>query len=213
MCLKCGYKWLGGWDNENDRQEAVPFYCPHCKNVRWNQEYTEEEDKLFEELYKEHIVKETLEESEWKKSYPSRFTNGPTNRIAHLDFIAFCFFYAIRPQPDFFELKQIDGIPKQNIEKRHELMLSIIYDRIDNADRYKHERYSKIIGKNNDGYSFYYKYGKKTTYSWQNNDKNEYDFRRAVMPSEQSKECKHADHYDKLKDMITRTQKLRQDNE
>ena len=176
-CFKCGYIWLGGWDNENDKQDRVPFYCPHCKNVRWNQRYREEEDKLFDDLYKQHIVKVTTEEPKYKQvqnklfedhalKYPS-YTYRPfldtINRIAYLDFIAYCFFYGIRPQPDYFELKQVAAVPRKNLEKRHEIMLSIIHDRMQNSERYKQERYSKIIGKGKDkDYSHYYIYGKKT---------------------------------------------------
>jgi hypothetical protein len=48
----------------------------------------------------------------------------------------------IKPQPDLFEIKQVLAIPRKDIEQRHELMLSIIKDRIDNADKYESERFS-----------------------------------------------------------------------
>ncbi|MGA7603672.1 MAG: hypothetical protein WA398_06185 [Nitrososphaeraceae archaeon] len=212
-CKKCDYKWLGGWDNKNDRQDRIPFYCPHCKNVRWNQEYREEEKMLFEELYRQHIVKVTTEKSRYKSYYNSLNPKAyptTTNRIAYLDFIAFCFFYGIRPQPDFFELKQVGAIPKKNLEKRHELMFSIIFERISNVDHYKQERYSKIIGKGKDkDYSYYYKFGKDPTHQFvYENGEDQYDLRRAVELSEQPKECKHRDHYAKLSDMIKQTHKL-----
>jgi hypothetical protein len=75
-----------------------------------------------------------------------------------IDFIAYCFLYEIDPQPDMFELKQLLAIPyantkaKNNIEERHEFMLSVIRDRIDNADKYEKERFSKY------GEWYYYKH-------------------------------------------------------
>jgi hypothetical protein len=44
----------------------------------------------------------------------------------------------MKPPPDMFELKQVAAIPK--LEKRHELMLSIIEERLANHERYRSER-------------------------------------------------------------------------
>ena len=98
---------------------------------------------------------------------------------------------------------------KNSSHVKHNLMLSIIYDRMQNSERYKQERYSKIMGKGKDkDYSYYYIYGKKTTHSLRYTDKEGYDFLRAVEPSEQPRECKHGGHYAKLSDMINKTHKL-----
>jgi hypothetical protein len=44
-----------------------------------------------------------------------------------------------------FELRQVLNIPNSDIEKRHEAMISIIEDRVNNAVRYE-ERFSKWKG-------------------------------------------------------------------
>lgn len=51
----------------------------------------------------------------------------------------------ISPQLDMFELKQVAVIPvlPEDIEKRREIMISIILDRIRNAATYKQQRFSK----------------------------------------------------------------------
>ena len=46
------------------------------------------------------------------------------------------------PHPDLFELRPI--VAQRNLEKRHEMMLDVIKDRKDNAEKYKSERYSKL---------------------------------------------------------------------
>ena len=47
--------------------------------------------------------------------------------------------------PDMFELKEILAIPlnKDKIEQKHELMLSIILERIRNKDKYENSRLAK----------------------------------------------------------------------
>jgi hypothetical protein len=42
-----------------------------------------------------------------------------------------------------FEFRQVLAIPKEDIETRHEYMLSVIKDRIDNAEKYELEWFSK----------------------------------------------------------------------
>jgi hypothetical protein len=59
--------------------------------------------------------------------------------IYNYDFITHDFLNMIFPQPELFELKQLLAIPKNDIEKRHEFMLSIIKDRLDNANKYEEE--------------------------------------------------------------------------
>jgi hypothetical protein len=41
------------------------------------------------------------------------------------------------PQPELFELRLVLAIPKEDIEARHEYMLSVIRDRVDYADVYE----------------------------------------------------------------------------
>jgi hypothetical protein len=60
----------------------------------------------------------------------------------YLDPIAYEFLYKTVPQPDMFELMQVLNIPNSDIEKRHEAMISIIEDRVNNAVRHE-ERLSK----------------------------------------------------------------------
>jgi hypothetical protein len=47
------------------------------------------------------------------------------------------------PQSELFELRQVLAIPKGDIEARHDYMLSVIKDRLDNADVYEREYFSK----------------------------------------------------------------------
>lgn len=41
------------------------------------------------------------------------------------------------PQPEIFEIKQVLKIPQSKIEQRHDLMISMICDRIKNRDKYE----------------------------------------------------------------------------
>jgi hypothetical protein len=59
------------------------------------------------------------------------------------DFISYDFLKQISPQPELFELRRVLAIPKEDIEARHDYMLSVIKDRIDNADVYEREYFSK----------------------------------------------------------------------
>jgi len=105
----------------------VPQTCPRCKNVRWNQKYTDAELALFTELGKQHIIPGS--------------TMVLNSIHCNLDFIAQDFLFGIRPQPEMFELKQSLAIPIVDIERRHEYMLSVIRDRIVNRDRYEKEHF------------------------------------------------------------------------
>jgi hypothetical protein len=57
--------------------------------------------------------------------------------VVYLDPIAYQFLYNTVPQPDMYELRQVLNIPNSNIEKRHEVMISIVEDRVNNAVRYE----------------------------------------------------------------------------
>jgi hypothetical protein len=48
----------------------------------------------------------------------------------------------ISPQPELFELRQVLSIAKEDVEARHEYMLSVMKDRVDNADIYEREYFS-----------------------------------------------------------------------
>ena len=54
------------------------------------------------------------------------------------------FLKQILPQPGMFELRQVLAIPKEDIEARHEYMLSVIKDRVDNADFYERGFYLPV---------------------------------------------------------------------
>jgi hypothetical protein len=101
------------------------------------------------------------------------------------DFISYDFLKQIIPQPELFELRQVLAIPKEDIEARHEYMLSIIRDRVDNADVYKREYFSKYP---NYGYSRR-KIGFSIDDLWEPKKKKYFPGRRRIMNS--STKCKH----------------------
>jgi hypothetical protein len=142
-CCKCNYKWLASWDNDNNRERTVPTYCPKCKNVRWNQKYTKEEDLLFDRIFEQHTVKRVSEPREYQRLLAQMTRRKISDVVVYLDPIAYEFLYKTVPQPDMFELMQVLNIP--NIEQRHEAMISIIEDRVNNAVRYE-EHLSKWKG-------------------------------------------------------------------
>lgn len=160
-CCKCQYRWLGGWDSDSNKERHIPFYCPKCKNLRWNHEYIEEEDALFDKVKEEHTIERVRKESEFMRLMSQIKNAGAETNImvttSYIDFIAYNFLYKIDPQPDMFELKQLLATPKKNIEARHEYMLSIISDRIENADKYEKERFSKY----GDSYLWYSDHDKR----------------------------------------------------
>ena len=144
-CCKCNHKWLAAWDNDNNRERPVPTYCPKCKNVRWNQKYTKEEDLLFDRIFEEHTVKRVSEPGEYQRWLAQMSSRKISDVVVYLDPIAYEFLYKTVPQPDMFELMQVLNIPNSDIEKRHEVMISIIEDRVNNAARYE-EHFSKWKG-------------------------------------------------------------------
>lgn len=129
-CCKCNRRWTN-YDITTQTERQTPKTCPGCKNVRWNQKYTDEELALFVELGKQHII-------------PGSTMPDLSPIICDLDFIAMDFLFGVRPQPEMFELKQALAIPLEDIERRHEYMLSVIRDRIENRKRYEKdlEKYS-----------------------------------------------------------------------
>ena len=48
------------------------------------------------------------------------------------------------PQPELFELRHVLTIPKEDIEVRHDYLLCVIKDRVDNADVYEREYFFKV---------------------------------------------------------------------
>jgi hypothetical protein len=169
-CCKCQYKWLGGWDTQNDKERPVPVYCPKCKNVRWNKDYTKEEQELFNNLFVKHIYQVDKDEVDHQEQgdedekamhefrkvmgvIPSARNDGEADddkskskkKVYCFDIIACDFLYTMKPPADMFELKQVAAIPR--LEKRHDAMLSIMEDRLTNHDRIQHERIPKYSWK------------------------------------------------------------------
>jgi hypothetical protein len=147
-CCKCNHRWIVGWDPAGNKEYPVPSYCPKCKNFRWNQHYTQEEEFLFGQVHEQHTIKRVkgvLEYEQILAQMSGRKADDATHMVTvdYLDLIAYDFLYEISPQPEMFELKQLLAIPKKNTEARHEFMLSVIRDRIDNAAKYERERFSK----------------------------------------------------------------------
>jgi hypothetical protein len=146
-CCKCNHRWLADWDNDDNRERPVPVptYCPKCKNVRWNQKYTKEEDLLFDRIFEQHTVKRVSEPGKYQRLIAQRTGRKISDVVVYLDPIAYLFLYNTVPQPDMFELRQVLNIPNSDIEKRHEVMISIIEDRVNNAVGYE-KRFSKLKG-------------------------------------------------------------------
>jgi hypothetical protein len=92
-CCKCGYRWIN-YNAATRTEGPIPAACPRCKNVRWNQKYTDEELALFEDLAKQHIIPDPIKAKFKALEYH-----------CNLDFIAQDFLFGIRPQPEMFELK------------------------------------------------------------------------------------------------------------
>jgi hypothetical protein len=104
------------------------------------------------------------------------------------DFISFL--KQILPQPELFELRHVLSIPKENIEARHDYMLSVIKDRIDNADVYEREYFSNYP---HYGYSCR-KVGFNIDNLWELKKKKYFPARRRVMS--RSTICKHQPIYE-----------------
>ena len=144
-CCKCNHKWLASWDTDINSERPVPTYCPKCKNVRWNQKFTKEEDLLFDRILEQHTIKRVSEPGEYQRLITQMTGRKISDMVVYLDPIAYQFLYKTVPQPDMFELRQVLNIPNSNIEKRHEAMISIIEDRVNNAVKYE-KRSSKWKG-------------------------------------------------------------------
>jgi hypothetical protein len=110
----------------------LPKRCPKCKCVRWNQRYLDEElaliDRLQDELYETGLIRESGEKIEYEGN-ENLGTKPRTISPYDYDFISYDFL-----KTRLFELKQVLSIPKEDIEARHGYMLSVIKDRVDNAD-------------------------------------------------------------------------------
>jgi hypothetical protein len=111
--------------------------------VRWNQKYTKDDLILVEQLKAQHLIKKNAETRKVHLHPPNPKSRYYIEKLSHFDFMAYHFLYSILPQPEIFEIKQILKIPRQKIERRHDLMLSIIQDRIKNQEKYEKEYYSK----------------------------------------------------------------------
>jgi hypothetical protein len=131
-CCKCGHEWTN-WDGKQKSEGPIPNNCPSCKNIRWNRKYTKSESELFGQVQMQHII---------QKRPDIKFFDYI---LCEFDHIAYDFLYMIWPMPEMFELKEILAIPinKDKIEQRHELMLSIILERIRNKDKYESSRLAK----------------------------------------------------------------------
>src|SRR5918994_2058091 len=203
-CCKCKHQWTrwnGNGKGNGDREaEAtttpipitltipLPRRCSKCKSANWNQRYLDEElaliNRLQDELYETGLIKESGENIE----YEGNETLGTKPRTVYpydYDFISYDFLKTISPQPELFELRQVLSIPKEDIEARHEYMLSVIKDRVDNADVYEREYFSKYP---NYGYSRR-KIGFSIDDLWEPKKKKYFPGRRRIMNS--STKCKH----------------------
>jgi hypothetical protein len=99
-------------------------------------------DRLQDELYETGLIKESGEKIE----YEGNETLGTKPRTIYpydYDFISYDFLKVMLPQPELFELRQVLAIPKEDTEARHEYIISVIKERVDNADIYEREYFSK----------------------------------------------------------------------
>jgi hypothetical protein len=184
-CCKCNYQWTS-WNGNQRAEEPIPKNCPKCRNVRWNQRYLDEElalvNRLQDELYETNLIRKSNDKIELEGNEFLR-TKPRTIYPYDYDFISYDFLNEILPQPELFELRQVLAIPKEDIEARHEYMLSVIKDRIDNAEKYELEWFSK--------YSQYGNSRRKIGFDfnivWES--RNYRPSRRRIMS--RSTECKH----------------------
>jgi hypothetical protein len=166
----------------------LPKRCSKCKSANWNQRYLDEElaliDKLQDELYETGLIKESGETIEYEGN-EILGTKPRTVSPYDYDFISYDFLKQILPQPELFELRQVLAIPKEDIEARHEYMLSVIKDRVNNADLYEREYFSKYP---HYGYSRR-KIGFNIDNLWELKKKKYFPGRRRIM--NRSTQCKH----------------------
>jgi hypothetical protein len=100
---------------------------------------------LFDKIFEQHTVKRVSEPGEYQMMFARMTGRKISDVVVYLDPIAYQFLYKTVPQPDMFELMQVLNIPSSNVEKRHEVMISIVEDRVNNAVRYE-ERLFKWKG-------------------------------------------------------------------
>ena len=143
-CCKCKHQWTrwngnGSGNGDRDAETTttpipitltipLPRRCSKCKSANWNQRYLDEElaliDRLQDELYETGLIRESGQRIE----YEGNETLGTKARTVYpydYDFISYDFLKQISPQPELFELRQVLAIPKEDIEARHEYMLSV----------------------------------------------------------------------------------------
>lgn len=143
-CCKCGHKWTN-WDRlKQQDSESIPKNCPHCRNIRWNQDYTKEDVTLAKKLEEQYIIRNEIKKV--KSAYAAMLGKDEeiTRYYIDFDFVAYDFLYEMEPNPDIFEIKQVLKIPKSKIEERHELMYSMMRDRMINKEKYEREHFLKI---------------------------------------------------------------------
>jgi hypothetical protein len=204
ICSKCKHQWTRWNDNGNQNTETtlfipvtstmpLPRRCPKCKSIRWNQRYLDEEltliDRLQDELYETGLIRESGEKIEYEGNETLRIKPRTISPYDY-DFISYDFFKQMLPQPELFELREVLAIHKEDIEARHEYMLSVIRDRVDNADVYEREYFSKYP---NYGYSRG-KMGFSIDDLWEPKKKKYFPGRRRIMNS--STRCKHIPIYE-----------------
>jgi hypothetical protein len=129
-----------------------------------------------------------IRESGEKIEYEGNETLGTKPRVIYpydYDFISYDFLKQMLPQPELFELRHVLSIPKEDIEARHGYMLSVIKDRVDNADVYEREYFSKYP---HYGYSRR-KIGFNIDNLWELKKKKYFPGRRRIMS--RSTICRH----------------------
>jgi hypothetical protein len=134
-----------------------------------------------------------IKESGEKNEYEENETLGTKPRVIYpydYDFISYDFLKQMLPQPELFELRHVLSIPKDDVEARHDYMLSIIKDRLDNADLYELEYFSKYPQY---GYSRR-KIGFNIDNLWELKKKKYIPGRRRIM--NHSTKCKHRPIYE-----------------
>lgn len=198
ICCKCNHQWTRwngsgsgngyyGVEGHVTKTMHLPKRCPKCTSVRWNQRYLDEEialiDRLQDELYEVGLIRESGEKIEYEGNEMG--TKPRTIYPYNYDFISYDFLKQMLPQPELFELRQILAIPKEDIETRHDYMLSVIKDRVDNADVYEREYFSKYPQY---GYSRR-KIGFNIDNLWELKRKKYFPGRRRIM--NHSTQCKH----------------------
>jgi hypothetical protein len=203
-CCKCKHQWTRWNGNNNgngngDREAEtatipvtttmpLPKRCPKCKCIRWNQRYLDEElaliDRLQDELYETGLIRESGEKIEYEGN-ETLGTKPRTISPYDYDFISYDFLKQKLPQPELFELRHVLSIPKEDIEARHDYMLSVIKDRVDNADVYEREYFPKYP---HYGYSRR-KIGFSIDNLWEPKKKKYFPGRRRIMSN--STICRH----------------------